>query len=101
MQVRMKMQILAPGVEHGGEADGCSEMLRIRSDGEQSFGSSTEQEVVNLFLILKSQVSQFLRKSKHDVEVRNRQKLSLPLREPLGARRGLALRTVPVAARVI
>jgi hypothetical protein len=101
MQVRMQMQILAPGVEYGKEADGRSEMLGIGCDGEQSFGSSAEQSVVNLLGILKSQASQFLRESKHDVEVRDGQELGLPLRKPLGARRSLALRTVPVAAGVI
>src|SRR5689334_13723447 len=98
MQVRMKMQILAPGVEYGKETDGGSQMLRIGSDGEQSFGSSAEQEVENLLRILKSQVSQFLRECEDEVEVRDWQKFCLPLCEPLGAGRRLALRTVSVAA---
>jgi hypothetical protein len=33
MQVRMKMQVLTPGVQHGKEADGGTEMPGIGGDG--------------------------------------------------------------------
>src|SRR5579871_1496966 len=42
-----------------------------------------------------------MRKSEDDVEVGDRQKLSGSRLEPLGTRVPLALRTVPVAARVV
>ena len=41
------------------------------------------------------------RQGEHDVEVRHRQQLGLSGGEPLGARPPLALRAMPVAARVI
>jgi len=37
--VRVQMQVLTPGVQHGKKADGGAEVSGIGSDGEQSFGS--------------------------------------------------------------
>jgi len=45
MQVRMKMQVLTPGVQHGEEADGSTKVLGIGGDGEQSFRSSLKRMV--------------------------------------------------------
>ena len=101
MQVRMEVQILTPGMQHCEETDGCAQMLGIGGNGEQSFGGCTKQDSVDPFRILKRDVGQFLRESKHHVEIRDGQKLGLALCEPLGAGRGLALGTVTVATRVI
>ncbi len=100
MQVRMKMQVLTPGVEHGEKADGGAQMSGVGCNGEQSFGSGLKQDGVDLSRVLKRQAADLLRKSEHDVEVRNGQKLRLPLGEPLGAGRGLALRATAIATRV-
>ena len=87
MQVRMKMQVLAPGVKHREKTDGCSQMLGIGCNGEQRFGSSAEQEAVNLFGILKSQMSQFLRERKR--RLRNARLCSLESTVPADARASL------------
>ena len=100
MQVRMKMQILPPGVQHGQEANGGAEVSGVSGDGEQSLGSSLKQDGVNLSRVLKSQAGDLLGEGEHDVEVRNGQKLCLPFGEPLGAGRGLALGAVAVATQV-
>src|SRR6202158_1104797 len=96
----MKMQVLAPGVQHGKKADGGAEVSGIGGDGEQSFGSGLKQNSVNLSRVLKRQATDLLRKSEDDVEVRNGQELRLPFGEPLGAGRGLALGAVAIATRV-
>src|SRR5580658_4070381 len=100
MQMRMKMQVLTPGVQHGEKADRGAEVSGIGGDGEQSFRSGLKQNGVNLSLVLKRQAADLLRKSEHDVEVRNGQELRLLLGEPLGAGRGLALGAVAIATRV-
>src|SRR5271170_2628372 len=72
VQMRMKVQVLTPGVQHGKEADGGAEMFRIGGDGEQGFRSRLKQEVVNLPRVLKGQAADLLRKSEDDVEIGNR-----------------------------
>jgi hypothetical protein len=86
-------------VEHGEEADGSAEMSGIGGDGEQSFGSGLKQDGIDLFLVLKRQATDLLRKREHDMEIRNRQQLRLPFGEPLSAGRGLALGATAIAAR--
>src|ERR1019366_8916457 len=88
------------GVQHGEEADGSAEVFGIGGDGEQSFGSGLKQDGIDLFLVLKRQAADLLRKREHDVEIGDRQKLRLPLGEPLGASCGLALGAAAVATRV-
>jgi len=88
-------------VQHRQEADGSAQQSRIGCSFEQRLGSGPEQHGVNLFRVLQSQLADLLRQSKHHVEIGDRQKLRLPLREPAGACCGLALRAMPVAARVI
>ncbi len=73
MQVRMKMQVLTPGVQHGKEADGGTEMSGVGGDGEQSFRSSLKQDGIDLSWVLKCQATDLLWKSEGDVEVRNGQ----------------------------
>ena len=68
---------------------------------QQGLGSSTEQNVINLSRVLKGDVADLLRESKHDVEVGDGQKLRLSFCEPLGAGRCLALGTMAIAARIV
>jgi hypothetical protein len=75
-------------------------MSEIGGDGEQSFRSSLKQEGIDLSRVLKRQAADLLWKRERDVEVRNGQQLRLPVGEPLGAGRGLALGTVAITTRV-
>lgn len=52
MQMRMMLQILAPGMEYGDEADLSAQMLGGGCDRAQGFGGSVKQEVVNHGFIL-------------------------------------------------
>ena len=55
MQMRMKMQVLAPGVEHREEADGGAEQPRIGRGFEQRGRGRAEQDGVNLSRVLQRQ----------------------------------------------
>src|ERR1019366_282742 len=100
MQVRMKMQVLTPGVQYGKKADGSAEVSGIGGNGEQGFGSGLKQDGIDLSGVLKGQGTDLLGKSEHDVEIRTGQELRLPFGEPLGAGGGLALGATAIATRV-
>ncbi len=95
------LQGLAPGVEHGDDADLGAEMLGIGGDGAQRLGRGAEQDGVDDGLVLEGDLGDRRRQGEDDVEVRHRQQLGLPGREPFGAGQPLALRAVAVAAGVV
>lgn len=78
MQVRVQMQVLAPGMQHGEEADGCVQQSRVGRGWEQSLRRGAEQDGVNRFLVLKRQPADLIGQSEHDVEIGDRKKLGLP-----------------------
>src|SRR5207244_4806331 len=86
VDVRVMMQILAPGMEHGDEADIGAEMLGIGGNSAQRLGGCAKQDGVEGCLILKSNRRDLGRYGKNDVEIRYRQQLGLALGKPLGAR---------------
>ena len=96
----MKVQVLTPSVQDGQETNGGAEVFRVGGNGEQSFRSGLKQEVVNLPRVLKRQSADLSGQGEYDVEIGNGQQLRLPLGEPLGASRGLALGAVAIATRV-
>jgi hypothetical protein len=57
MQVRMKMQVLTPGVQHGEEADGSAKVPGVGGDGEEGFRSSLKQDGIDLSRVLKCQAT--------------------------------------------
>ena len=92
------MQILTPGVEHGEEADGGSQMLGVAGDGQQGLGGSSEQDAIDDFGVVKADGGDLLGHGEDDVEVGNGEQLGGARLEPFEARRGLALGTVAIAA---
>ncbi len=76
-------------------------MLGIGCNFQQGLGRGPEQDSVNQLRVLQRQAADLRRERKHHVKIGRRQKLRLPLCEPLGAGRGLALRAMAIAARVI
>src|SRR5258708_34706127 len=95
MDVRMVMQVLAPGVEHGDETDLGTEMLRIGGDGSERLGCRSEQDGVDPLFVLERDLGDQRRQREHNMEIRYRQSLSLPGRHPFGAGLPLTLLTVP------
>jgi len=101
VNVRMMLQLLIPGVEDAEEADLGSEMLGVRGDFDQCLGAAAEQQPVDHFFVLQGQRRQLVGECKHDMSVGRSEQLGAPRGQPAVARLALALRAVPVAARVI
>ena len=55
------MEILAPSMEHGQEADGRAHMLGVRRDGQQRLGNGAEEDRVDELGVLKRQSGDLLR----------------------------------------
>ena len=74
---------------------------RCLGSGPQHLRCRAEQDGVDRLLVLKGDLGHRSRQGEHDVEVGYRQQLGLSCRKPLGPRRSLALRAMPVAAGVV
>ena len=98
----MVHEILAPGVQHGQQADLIrSQMSGIRRDFPQRLAGSLEQHPVEQPLILQGQGRDLGGQRKNDVKVGNRQEFGRSLFEPVGAGQSLALGAMTVAARIV
>ena len=85
-------------MEHGGDADARSEMVRIGGDGQHSLRGRAEQQVVGHRLVLGGDVGDLGRQREHDVKRANRQQVGLACFQPFACSRPLAFGAVPVAA---
>ncbi len=101
MHVRMVHQILAPGMQDRNEADVSAEVFRIGGNSLQRVCGGVEQNVVDDGLVLVRDCRNLFRNSKHHVEIRYGQQIGPTVIEPFCSRERLALRTVPVSARVV
>src|SRR5258708_20557715 len=99
MDMGMEPELLAPGVQHGEEADFRAEVSRIASDFEKCFRTGAEQQTVDDFLILQSQCRELGRKCEDHMDVARQEKFSLTCSDPAFPGSGLTLRAVPVSAR--
>jgi len=88
-------------VKHGGDADAGAQVLGIGGDGERGLCRRLEQEIVDHRLVLVSNVGDRTWQREHQVEVGHGQQLGLALGEPFLGSCTLALRAMPVAARVV
>jgi hypothetical protein len=61
MSMRVKLQSLVPGVQHGEEADLRSQMARIAGYLEERLRAGMKQQVEDNLLVLQSQRRQFTR----------------------------------------
>jgi len=97
--VRILLQFLIPGMEHGEETDFGAEMAGIAGDFEQGLGTGAEQQVIEDLLVLQGQRGEATRKGEDDMDIRGGQELATARLQPLVAGVGLALGTVSLAAR--
>jgi len=88
-------------MEHTEEADLRAKVTRIACDLEQRGSAGAEQQAVDQPLVLESKRSQFTREGEDGMDVASGQQLPFTLLEPADAGVALALRAVPVTARVI
>src|SRR4029077_7476305 len=101
MNVGMKFELLAPGVQHAEEANLCAEMSRIASDFQKGVGTGTEQEIVEDLLVLQSQWRQAAGKREDHVQVVGRQKFTPTRGDPPFPSSDLTLRAMAIATAVI
>src|SRR5712692_10709413 len=101
MDMGMEPELLAPGMQHGEEANFRAEVSRIASDFEKSFRTGAEQQTVDDFLVLQSQCRELRRKCEDHMDVARRKKFSLTCGDPAFPGRGLTLRAVSIAAAVV
>jgi hypothetical protein len=97
----MVQQILAPGVEHAEESNRRPKMLDLRCDLEQRSRARAEEQIVHDLLVLQREPRELVRQREDHMVIADGQQFLLPFSEPLVARVGQALRTVPIATRVV
>ncbi len=102
---RMKGEILSPGVQDRRRAEHtpclAREEARIASEGGQRFVGGTEEKIVEDPRSMQSQRAQLVRQGEDHVEVVDGEQVGTSCFEPVGLRKRLALRAVPVATGVI
>ena len=95
------MEVLAPAVQDGSDADVGAEVLGVGRDGGVRLGCGRKQQSIDLGLVLVGDRADCGRQREHHVEVRHRQQFGFARRKPRLGGRPLALGAVPVAARII
>ena len=101
VHMRMMGQRRAPGVQDQGQADARTQMSRVGGDGLQGLGRDLKQQAVEHGLVGVGDVADGCRQGEDDMVVLDRQQVDLARLEPTPCRTALALRAVPVAARVV
>jgi hypothetical protein len=76
-------------------------VLGVGRDGDQGLGGDFEQQVIDDRLVLVGDVGDRSRQTEDDMEIRHGQEFGLAVGQPFLGSGGLALWTVPVAARVV
>lgn len=97
----VQQQVLPPGMQDTNQADFSAQVFGVGRHLQQCLGAGFEQQIVEQALVVQRQHVEFVRHGEHDMEVVGRQQVTLPGSEPAIARLCLALRTVPIAARVV
>src|ERR1019366_2109115 len=101
MDMRMMGERRTPAMENRGDADAGAEVLGVGRDRGQGLGRGLEQQIVDDGLVLVGNVGDGCRQREDEVIVWHRQQIGLARGQPVLCRRALALRAVPVAARVV
>ncbi len=101
MEVRMVVQLLAPGMQDRQKADVSPSMLRITGESQECFGGGTEQQVIEEAGIGQRQGTERGGQRKDHVRIRHVQPLAFPGCQPGRLRGPLAFRAVPIATGVI
>ena len=52
MDMRVKLELLVPGMQHGEEADFRAEVSQIASDFKKCFGTAAEQQTIDDLFVL-------------------------------------------------
>src|SRR5206468_2941298 len=76
MNMRMKFELLAPGVQDTEEADLCPKVSRIARHFEEGFRTGTKQKIIEDLLVLQDQWRQPTGQGEHDMGVGRREEVS-------------------------
>ena len=98
MNVRVVVEVLAPGVKDGKEADLGPHVTRIACDGGERFRDRPEEHLVEGASVLQGKRSNLLGESEDHVEVRNLEQVFLAIGKPLRPGATLAFAAVTIAA---
>ena len=103
--MRVQREVLAPGVQDGGDAERPAgvgrEVPGIAGEGGERVGGGAEEEIVDDPGSVKRQGADLVGQGEDDVEGVDGEKVSAPRLEPVGLSQRLTLRAVTVAARVV
>src|SRR6266576_2622250 len=100
MNVRVKVELLAPSVQDTEETDLRTEVFRVTSDLEKGFCTGTEQKIVDNLFVLQHQWCQPTWQCEDHMQVARGEQFSLTRRDPAFPSRGLTLRAVPISAAI-
>lgn len=101
VKVRMKEQILSPGVQHRSDADSRAETFFVFREFKQCCGSGIEQDFENRFFVSECEWIQIVGDRKYDMEMRCGKYAFQSFGKPFGPLRSLTFGTVPVATGVV
>ena len=99
--MRVRGELLVPGMQDAEEADLCAEVSGIASDFQQRFCTGAEQEIVKDFLVLQYHRRQATRQGEDHMEIARGEKLLLTGSDPAVPSGGLTLRAMAIATAVI
>jgi hypothetical protein len=97
----MVLEVLAPCMQDGSDADVGTEVLAIGGNRGQGLGRSFKQQSIDLGLVLVGHRADRGRKREHHMKIRHREKLSFVHRKPCHRSRPLAFGAVPIPAGII
>ena len=101
VQMRMKQQVLAPGVKHRGESDLGAQALGIGGHAKQRICRGLEEDVIDQPFVSQGERVELLRHGEHHVEVGAGEQALQARFQPLGLLGCLAFGAVAVPARIV
>jgi hypothetical protein len=96
--VRMKQQVLTPGVQDTQKTNLCSQMLRVAGDLKERGRAGLEQQAIEDFRIVLTEWIQLVRNGEYHMKVGHAEHFFFAGGEPALARLRLALWAMPIAA---
>jgi hypothetical protein len=101
MEMRVMVQLLAPGVQDGEAADLRPEMLGVPSDVLERLGDRAKEQTIEVARVLQRQRPEVVRQGKDHMDVGRIKDLILPGGQPRGLSRPMAFGTAAVPTRVV
>jgi len=101
MEMRVMVQLLAPGVEHGEATELGPEMFGGLGNVLERLGDSAKEQAIEVARVLERQRPQVVRQGKDDMCVGRLEYLAFPGREPRSLRSAMTFGAATVAAGVV